>query len=58
MALGSPFMFETTLRSEYSSDTYGVRGLLLGAVHGIVESLFRRYVRDGMTPEQAFIESS
>jgi len=58
VALGSPFMFETTLRSEYRSDIYGERGILLGAVHGIVESLFRRYVRQGMTPEQAFIESS
>jgi len=57
VALGSPFMFETTLRSEYKSDIYGERGILLGAVHGIVESLFRRYVRDGMTPEQAFTES-
>jgi ketol-acid reductoisomerase len=58
VALGSPFMFETTLRSEYCSDIYGERGILLGAVHGIVESLFRRYVRQGMTPEQAFTESS
>jgi len=58
VALGSPFMFETTLRSEYRSDIYGERGILLGAVHGIVESLFRRYVRQGMTPEQAFTESS
>lgn len=57
VALGSPFMFETTLRSEYRSDIYGERGILLGAVHGIVESLFRRYVRQGMTPEQAFTES-
>merc|ERR1719491_205072 len=58
VALGSPFMFETTLRSEYCSDIYGERGILLGAVHGIVESLFRRYVREGMTPEEAFIQSS
>jgi ketol-acid reductoisomerase len=58
VALGSPFMFETTLRSEYCSDIYGERGILLGAVHGIVESLFRRYTRQGMTPEQAFTESS
>merc|ERR1712174_122604 len=58
IALGSPFMFETTLRSEYRSDIYGERGILLGAVHGIVESLFRRYVRQGMSPEQAFTESS
>ena len=57
VALGSPFMFETTLRSEYCSDIYGERGILLGAVHGIVESLFRRYMRQGMTPEQAFTES-
>jgi len=58
VALGSPFMFETTLRSEYKSDIFGERGILLGAVHGIVESLFRRYVRQGMSPEQAFTETS
>merc|ERR1712232_974235 len=49
--------FETTLRSEYKSDIYGERGILLGAVHGIVESLYRRYQRQGMSPEQAFVES-
>jgi ketol-acid reductoisomerase len=58
VALGSPFMFETTMTDEYRSDIYGERGILLGAVHGIVETLFRRYQRQGMTPEQAFIESS
>jgi ketol-acid reductoisomerase len=58
VALGSPFMFETTLQSEYRSDIFGERGILLGAVHGIVESLYRRYQRQGMTPEQAFLESS
>ena len=34
-------MFETSLRSEYRSDIYGERGILLGAVHGIVESLVK-----------------
>lgn len=58
VALGSPFMFETSLRSEYCSDIFGERGILLGAVHGIVESLYRRYQRQGMSPEQAFLESS
>jgi ketol-acid reductoisomerase len=58
IALGSPFMFETTLRSEYCSDIFGERGILLGAVHGIVESLYRRYQRQGMTPEDAFLNSS
>merc|ERR1712086_876920 len=58
VALGSPFMFETTLRSEYCSDIYGERGILLGAVHGIVESLYRRYQRQGMSKEEAFVNSS
>jgi len=58
VALGSPFMFETTLGSEYRSDIYGERGILLGAVHGIVESLYRRYQRQGMSPEEAFNQSS
>jgi len=42
IALGSPFMFKTTLTEEYKSDIYGERCILLGAIHGIVESLFRR----------------
>ena len=37
----------TTLESEYRSDIYGERCVLLGAVHGIVEGLWRRYVRQG-----------
>lgn len=38
----------TTLESEYKSDIYGERCILLGGVHGMVEGLFRRYVRQGM----------
>ncbi|CAN0005561.1 unnamed protein product, partial [Phaeothamnion confervicola] len=57
IALGSPFTFETTMTDEYKSDIYGERGILLGAVHGIVETLFRRYTRQGMSPEEAFKQS-
>ncbi|CAN0097485.1 unnamed protein product, partial [Discosporangium mesarthrocarpum] len=57
VALGSPFTFPTTLSDEYKSDIYGERGILLGAVHGIVETLFRRYISQGMTPEEAFKQS-
>merc|ERR1712100_350815 len=57
IALGSPFTFATTLEMEYRSDIFGERGILLGGVHGIVESLYRRYVRDGMSKEQAFKET-
>ncbi|KAG6537161.1 hypothetical protein ZIOFF_002246 [Zingiber officinale] len=54
VALGSPFTFATTLEQEYKSDIFGERGILLGAVHGIVESLFRRYTENGMDEELAY----
>jgi ketol-acid reductoisomerase len=54
VALGSPYTFQTTLESEYKSDIFGERAILLGAVHGIVESLFRRLVEHGTADEIAF----
>jgi ketol-acid reductoisomerase len=57
IALGSPFTFRTTLESEYKSDIYGERCVILGAVHGIVESLFRRYEAQGMSSEDAFVNA-
>ena len=57
VALGSPYTFMTTLESEYKSDIFGERGILLGAVHGVVESLYRRFVDQGMTREDAFLSS-
>src|SRR6478736_3463970 len=58
VALGSPYTFETTLESEFKSDIYGERGILLGAVHGIIEALYRRYVAQGMSKEAAFLNSA
>ncbi|HSR36069.1 MAG TPA: ketol-acid reductoisomerase, partial [Desulfurivibrionaceae bacterium] len=58
VAVGSPYIFKTTMGSEFRSDIFGERGILLGAVHGIVEALFRRFVMEqGMSEEQAFIDS-
>ncbi|XP_023530822.1 ketol-acid reductoisomerase, chloroplastic-like [Cucurbita pepo subsp. pepo] len=54
VALGSPFTFATTLEQEYRSDIFGERGILLGAVHGVVESLFRRYTENGMAEDLAY----
>ncbi|XVF40353.1 hypothetical protein PTKIN_Ptkin01aG0106600 [Pterospermum kingtungense] len=54
VALGSPFTFATTLEQEYKSDIFGERGILLGAVHGVVECLFRRYVENGMSEDLAY----
>jgi ketol-acid reductoisomerase len=58
VALGSPYTFQTTLESEYKSDIYGERGILLGAVHGIIEALYRRYVAQGKSKEDAFLNAA
>jgi ketol-acid reductoisomerase len=54
VALGAPYTFKTTLKSEVVSDLFGERAILLGAVHGIVEALYHRYLDEGATPEDAF----
>lgn len=57
IALGSPCTFQTTLRQEYLSDIVGERAILLGAVHGITESLFQRYRLAGDDPITAYERS-
>jgi ketol-acid reductoisomerase len=57
VALGAPYTFQTTLRSEYLSDLSGERAMLLAGVHGIVESLYRRFRDQGMSDEAAFQHS-
>ena len=42
VALGAPFIFETTLESEYRSDIVGERAILLGIPHAIAEAVYRR----------------
>jgi ketol-acid reductoisomerase len=58
IALGAPYTFRTTLRSEYLSDLSGERGILAGGLHGIVESLYRRFRDHGMSDEEAFRHSA
>src|ERR1700686_759667 len=54
VALGAPYTFKTTQKSEVVSDLFGERSILLGAVHGIVEALYHRYLAEGATPQDAF----
>ncbi|CEM25462.1 unnamed protein product [Vitrella brassicaformis CCMP3155] len=54
VAIGAPFSFLTTLRDEYTSDIFGERGILLGAVHGLTEVLYSYFKAHGSTPEEAF----
>jgi ketol-acid reductoisomerase len=58
VGLGSPYTFQTTLESEYKSDIFGERCILLGAVHGLVEGLYRRLVAQGVSKEDAFKRSA
>ncbi|MFE4665013.1 ketol-acid reductoisomerase [Streptomyces sp. NPDC056716] len=57
VALGSPYTFRTTLDSEYRSDIVGERAILLGAVHGLVEALYRHYRLAGDEPITAYERS-
>src|SRR5207248_1744542 len=58
IGLGSPVTFETTLENEYKSDIFGERGILLGAVHGIAESLYRHFRAAGRDQDDAFLDSA
>lgn len=57
LALGSPYIFQTTLGMEWRSDVFGERAILLGGVHGIVEAVYAWKVQHGVTPEQAYTDS-
>lgn len=58
VALGAPFVFETTLESEYKSDIAGERAILLGLPHAIAEAGFRRSLELGDAPATAFRRST
>lgn len=56
IAVGAPYVFKTTLGYEYRSDIFGERGILLGAVHGVCEAMYRRLVMEqGRGEKEAFI---
>lgn len=58
VAIGSPYIFPTTLTKEYCSDIFGERGILLGAPWGIAEALYSVRVAGGMLPVDAFASSA
>src|SRR5476651_409187 len=58
VAIGAPYCFLTTLDDERKSDIFGERGILLGAVHGICESLYSLYLGQGVSSTQAFIDTA
>jgi ketol-acid reductoisomerase len=58
IALGAPYVFETTLIDELRSDLCGERAILLGVPHAIVEVMFRRLVAGGLDEAGAFQRST
>ena len=57
IGIGSPYIFETTMKDEYISDLFGERAILLGGIHGIVEYLFKEFILKLTHPEKAFVMS-
>lgn len=54
---GSGFMFETSFEKEVYSDLTGERGVLMGALAGVMEAQYNLLREKGHTPSEAFNET-
>jgi ketol-acid reductoisomerase len=57
IAIGSGYLFPTTFLKEVYSDLTGERGVLMGALAGIMEAQYDVLRENGHTPSEAFNES-
>ncbi|GAB4408241.1 MAG: ketol-acid reductoisomerase [Bacteroidia bacterium] len=57
IGIGSGFLFETTFQKEVYSDLTGERGVLMGALAGIMEAQYNLLRKKGHTPSEAFNET-
>lgn len=57
MAIGSGFLFPTTFQNEVWSDLTGERGVLMGALTGIIEAQYNLLRAKGHSPSEAFNET-
>ena len=57
IAVGSGFLFETTFKKEVYSDLTGERGVLMGALAGIMEAQYDVLRKHNHTPSEAFNET-
>ncbi len=57
IAIGSGFLFPTTFRKEVFSDLTGERGVLMGALAGIMEAQYKVLRSNGHSPSEAFNET-
>jgi ketol-acid reductoisomerase len=57
IAVGSGYLFETTFDLEVHSDLTGERGVLIGALAGIMEAQYKTLRTNGHSPSEAFNET-
>lgn len=57
IAIGSGFLFPTTFQKEVYSDLTGERGMLMGALAGVMEAQYNELRKHGHTPSEAFNET-
>jgi ketol-acid reductoisomerase len=57
IAIGSGYLFPTTFEQEVFSDLVGERGVLMGALAGIMEAQYDTLRKHGHSPSEAFNET-
>ena len=57
IAIGSGYLFPTTFEKEVYSDLTGERGVLMGALAGIMDAQYQVLRRNGHSPSEAFNET-
>lgn len=57
IAIGSGYLFRTTFDMEVYSDLTGERGVLMGAIAGIMEAQYNELRKHGHSPSEAFNET-
>jgi len=57
IAIGSGYLFPTTFQNEVYSDLTGERGVLMGALAGIMEAQYAVLRKNGHSPSEAFNET-
>jgi ketol-acid reductoisomerase len=57
IAIGSGYLFPTTFENEVYSDLVGERGVLMGAIAGIMEAQYDTLREHGHSPSEAFNET-
>lgn len=57
IAIGSGYLFPTTFQNEVYSDLTGERGVLMGALAGVMEAQYALLRKNGHSPSEAFNET-